>query len=58
MPADQRLLDARMGEARERLQPETVATAWADGRAMSVDAAIEAAMTLVQAPAEATAFAG
>ena len=53
MPADQRLLDARMAEARERLQPETVAAAWADGRAMSVDAAIEAAMTLVQAPAEA-----
>ena len=58
MPADQRLLDARMAEARERLQPETVAAAWADGRAMSVDAAIEAAMTLVQAPAEATAFTG
>ena len=58
MPADQRLLDARMAEARERLQPETVAAAWAEGRAMSVDAAIEAAMTLVQAPAEAAAFAG
>ncbi|HEY4190531.1 MAG TPA: tetratricopeptide repeat protein [Candidatus Limnocylindrales bacterium] len=47
MPADQRLLDARMGEARERLDPETAAAAWADGQAMSVDAAIDAAMTLV-----------
>ena len=58
MPADQRLLDARMAEARERLQPETVAASWDEGRAMSVDAAIEAAMTLVLAPAEATAFTG
>ena len=52
MPADQRLVDARMAEARGRLDPETVAAAWADGRAMSVDAAIEAAMGLVRAPAE------
>ena len=49
MPADERLLDARMAEARERLDPDTVAAAWAEGQALTVDAAIEAAMTLVPA---------
>jgi tetratricopeptide (TPR) repeat protein len=58
MPADQRLVDARMAEARGRLDPETVAAAWADGRAMSVDTAIEAAMALVRAPAETAVHAG
>ena len=47
MPADERLLDARMAEARERLDPETRSrTAWAEG-GLTLDAAIEAAMTLV-----------
>ena len=35
MPADERLLDARMAEARERLDPETVAAAWAEGQALT-----------------------
>jgi hypothetical protein len=51
MPADQRLVDARMAESRNRLQPEAVATAWAEGRALTLDEAVEAAMTLVDVPA-------
>ena len=47
MPADERLLDARMAEVRERLDPGTVAAAWAEGQALTLDAAVEAAMTLV-----------
>ena len=47
MPADQRLVDARMAEARDRLQPEAVAAAWAEGRALTLDEAVDAAMTLV-----------
>ena len=47
MPADERLIDARMSEARERLDPGTVAAAWAEGQALTLDAAVEAAMTLV-----------
>ena len=47
MPADERLIDARMAEARERLDPGTVAAAWAEGQALTLDAAVEAAMTLV-----------
>ena len=50
MPADQRLVDARMAEARDRLQPEAVAAAWDEGRALTLDEAVEAAMTLVAAP--------
>ena len=43
MPADQRLLDAPDGRGpRAAAQPRTVDAAWAEGRAMSVDAAIEA----------------
>jgi hypothetical protein len=47
MPADQRLVDARMAEARDRLQPEAVAEAWAEGHALTLDDAVDAAMTLV-----------
>ena len=47
MPADERLVDARMAEARERLEPDTVAAAWAEGQALTLDGAVEAAMTLV-----------
>jgi tetratricopeptide (TPR) repeat protein len=49
MPADERLIDARMSEARERLDPGTVAAAWAEGQALTLDAAVKAAMTLVTA---------
>ena len=51
MPADQRLVDARMAEARDRLQPEAVAAAWAEGHALTLDDAVDAAMTLVAVPA-------
>ncbi len=47
MPADERLIDARMSEVRRRLDPATVAAAWAEGQALTLDAAVEAAMTLV-----------
>ena len=47
MPADQRLVDERMAEVRERLQPEAVAEAWAEGHALTLDDAVDAAMTLV-----------
>jgi predicted ATPase len=47
MPADERLVDTRMTEARERLDPGTVAAAWAEGQALTLDGAVEAAMTLV-----------
>ena len=49
MPADERLVDARMSEARERLDPAALDAAWTQGGAMTVDEAIEAAMTLVGA---------
>ena len=49
MPADERLVDTRMTEARERLDPDTVAAAWAEGQALTLDGAVEAAMTLVPA---------
>ena len=58
MPADQRLVDARMAESRDRLQPEAVAAAWAEGRALTLDAAVEAAMTLVDDPAASAKPAG
>ncbi|HEY6570925.1 MAG TPA: tetratricopeptide repeat protein, partial [Candidatus Limnocylindrales bacterium] len=51
MPADERLVDARMSEARERLDPATVDAAWTDGGALTIEAAIEDAMTLVAAAA-------
>ena len=53
MPADERLVDARMSEARERLDPAAVDAAWTGGGAMTVEAAIEAAMTLVATAAPA-----
>jgi hypothetical protein len=46
MPADERLLDARMAEVRARLDPDAVAAAWAAGLAMSLHDAVGAAMTL------------
>ncbi len=46
MPADERLVDARMSEASGRLEPAAVDAARTHGGAMTVEAAIEAAMGL------------
>ena len=50
MPADERHIDARMSEVRERLDPGPFAAAWAEGQALRWTAAVEAAMTLVATP--------
>lgn len=47
MPADERHLDERMGDVRERLDPGVFATAWADGSAMGVDEAAAQTSLLV-----------
>jgi tetratricopeptide (TPR) repeat protein len=44
MPGDRRRTDALIAEARTHIAPETFATAWAEGRALSLDEAIELAM--------------
>jgi predicted ATPase len=47
MPADERLLDARVAEVRERLDAGAFVDAWGDGGAMSQADAVDAAMSLV-----------
>jgi tetratricopeptide (TPR) repeat protein len=49
MPADKRLLDARIDGVRERMDPARFAAAWGDGLALTADRAAAEAMTLVAA---------
>lgn len=46
MPADERLLAARVDEVRGRLEPGIFDAAWAKGAALTIDQAAAAAMTL------------
>ena len=46
MPADERHLDERMAEVRERLDPAEFAAAWAEGAAMPVEDAVAIAESL------------
>ncbi len=55
MPADTRLLEGRMAALHARMDATAFAAAWAEGQAMSTDAAVEAAMSLVRTPAAAAA---
>jgi tetratricopeptide (TPR) repeat protein len=49
MPADERHLDEAMAAVRERLDPVAFADGWAEGSAMSVDAAVSVAMAVAGA---------
>ena len=51
MPADERLLDARMATVRERLEPAAFATAWAAGLGLPAEAAATEALAFVGARA-------
>jgi predicted ATPase/Tfp pilus assembly protein PilF len=48
MPADERLLDAKMAGVRERLDPGEFADAWAEGTALSPADAVDVALTLAR----------
>ncbi len=51
MPADKRLLEARMDEVRERMDPGAFTGAWAAGLELPVEAAASEALTLMGRPA-------
>jgi hypothetical protein len=49
MPADERLLDSRVAIARERLDPQAFADAWASGIRLGTAEAMACAMVLTRA---------
>jgi len=50
MPADERLLDARVARVRERLDTVAFAEAWADGAALTQAQAVDDALALARRP--------
>ena len=48
MPADERLLDARVAKVRARIDPRAFADAWAEGVAYSQAESVEVAMALAR----------
>jgi tetratricopeptide (TPR) repeat protein len=51
MPADARLLDARLAEVRARLDPDRLAAAWAAGLGLDTGGVVAEAMSLTAVPA-------